>query len=465
MNVRTRFPPSPTGTLHIGGARTALFNWAYARRHGGTFVMRIEDTDQERSTPEAVQTIFDGMRWLGLDWDEGPFFQMQRLPRYRDVIDDLLARGLAYHCYTTPAELDALREAQRARGDKPRYDGRWRPEPGKTLPARPPGVEPVVRFRNPEGGVVSWDDKVKGQITIANAELDDLIIARADGTPTYNFCVAVDDSDMAISHVIRGDDHINNTPRQLNILAALGAPLPIYAHVSMILGSDGAKLSKRHGAVGVMQFDADGYLPEAVVNYLARLGWSHGDDEIFDVAQLCEWFDLEHITSSAAQFDYAKLAWLNGHYLARRDNDDLAARIATRLGSMAGANDAPALPPLMALYKDRCATLVELAEAVRPFYQPPQLSAELVSQHLGAAARGQLARLATMLAASAWDRGAINATFKAALAELGLKMPQLAIPLRVALLGTTQTPSIDAVLEAMGQARVLARLAQLVDAS
>ncbi|HNG66469.1 MAG TPA: glutamate--tRNA ligase, partial [Thauera aminoaromatica] len=277
--VRTRFAPSPTGYLHIGGARTALFSWAFARRHGGTFILRIEDTDVARSTPAAVQAILDGMQWLGLEHDEGPFYQMQRMDRYKEVIGQMLAAGTAYHCYLSPEELDRLREAQRERGEKPRYDGRWRPEAGKVLPQPPAGVQPVVRFRNPAEGVVSWDDLVKGRIEIANAEMDDFIIARADGTPTYNFCVVVDDWDMGITHVIRGDDHVNNTPRQINVLQALGAEVPLYAHLSMILGDDGTKLSKRHGAVSVMQYDEEGYLPEAVINYLARLGWSHGDDE------------------------------------------------------------------------------------------------------------------------------------------------------------------------------------------
>ncbi|MBL8489514.1 MAG: glutamate--tRNA ligase, partial [Rhodocyclaceae bacterium] len=276
MTVRTRFAPSPTGYLHIGGARTALFAWAYARRHGGSFILRIEDTDVARSTPEAVQAILDGMRWLGLEHDEGPFYQMQRMDRYKAVIAEMLAAGTAYRCYATPEELDQMREAQRVRGEKPRYDGRWRPEPGKALPEPPAGVQAAIRFRNPTEGAVAWDDLVKGRITIANAELDDLVIARGDGTPTYNFCVVVDDWDMGITHVIRGDDHVNNTPRQINILRALGARVPLYAHLSMILGDDGTKLSKRHGAVSVMQYDEDGYLPEAVINYLARLGWSHG---------------------------------------------------------------------------------------------------------------------------------------------------------------------------------------------
>ncbi|HNN07354.1 MAG TPA: glutamate--tRNA ligase, partial [Azospira sp.] len=328
--VRTRFAPSPTGFLHIGGARTALFSWAYARRHGGQFILRIEDTDVARSTQEAVDGILQAMDWLELGYDEGPFYQMQRMDRYKEVVAQMLAEGKAYRCYASPEELDAMREAQRERGEKPKYDGRWRPEPGKTLPEPPAGVQPVIRFRGPSDGIVGWDDKVKGRIEFSNAELDDLIIARPDGTPTYNFCVVVDDWDMGITHVIRGDDHVNNTPRQINILQALGAPVPTYAHVSMILGDDGQKLSKRHGAVNVMEYEANGYLPEAIVNYLARLGWSHGDDEVFSREQLVEWFDLDHITPSAAQFNTEKLNWLNAHYIKAADNARLAALVQKR---------------------------------------------------------------------------------------------------------------------------------------
>ncbi len=460
--VRTRFAPSPTGYLHIGGARTALFSWAFARRHQGRFILRIEDTDVARSTPEAVQAILDGMAWLGLDCDEGPFYQMQRMDRYKEVIGQLLAAGDAYHCYTTPEELEALREAQRARGEKPRYDGRWRPEPGKSLPTPPAGVQPVVRFRNPRDGVVAWDDLVKGRIEFANAELDDLIIARPDGTPTYNFCVVVDDWDMAISHVIRGDDHVNNTPRQINILRALGAEVPQYAHLSMILGDDGQKLSKRHGAVSVMQYHEAGYLPDAIVNYLARLGWSHGDDEVFSRAQLVEWFDLDHITASAAQFNTDKLNWLNGHYIKQAEDAALAADAAERLA--AGGVDlsaGPALAALVALYKDRVATLNELAGELCAFFHRPALPAELVAEQLTAAARDALADLAARFEALEWNREAISAAIKAVMKERGMKMPQVAIPLRVALLGVKQTPSIDAVVEVLGRERVLARMRSL----
>ncbi|MET7012628.1 glutamate--tRNA ligase [Uliginosibacterium flavum] len=457
--VRTRFAPSPTGYLHIGGARTALFAWAYARHHGGKFVLRIEDTDVERSTPEAVHVIIEGMKWLGLEHDEGPFYQMQRMERYKEVLGEMLAAGTAYHCYTQPDELEVIREAQRARGEKPRYDGRWRPEAGKTLPTAPAGVQPVVRFKNPADGVVAWDDLVKGRIEIANAELDDLVIARADGTPTYNFCVVVDDWDMGITQVIRGDDHVNNTPRQINILKALGAPVPQYAHLSMILGDDGLKLSKRRNSVAVTDFDAAGYLPEAFVNYLARLGWSHGDDEIFSREQFVEWFDLDHITPSAAQFNTEKLRWLNAHYIKLTEPAVLAADTAKRLAAR-GVNLAggPDLAAVVALYRERVATLVELADSVEPYYLQVQPSAELAAQHLTEAAQAALLVLAGKLATAAWDKAALSAVIKECCMELGLKMPQLAIPLRVKLLGVAQTPAIDAVLEVLGREAVLARL-------
>lgn len=461
--VRTRFAPSPTGYLHIGGARTALFSWAYARRHGGVFVLRIEDTDVERSTPEAVQAILDGMSWLGLDADEGPFYQMQRMERYKAVIADMLQAGTAYYCYATPDELDQMREAQRARGEKPRYDGRWRPEPDKVLPPVPEGVKPVVRFRNPIDGVVGWDDQVKGRIEFSNAELDDLIIARGDGTPTYNFCVVVDDLDMKITHVIRGDDHVNNTPRQINIMNALGATPPVFAHLSMILGDDGTKLSKRHGAVSVMQFDDDGYLPDAVINYLARLGWSHGDDEVFSRQQFVEWFDLDHITPSAAQFNTEKLNWLNAQYIRQTEDGALAADIANRLAKRGVDPDAgPELTQVIALYKERAGNLNELADSAELFILAPQPAQELIEKHLTDAARAALEDLHARLSSAVWEQGELNQAIKQTMSELGLKMPQVAIPLRVALLGVTQTPSIDAVLTVMGRERVLDRLQRFI---
>ncbi|HEX5337930.1 MAG TPA: glutamate--tRNA ligase [Gallionella sp.] len=459
MTTRTRFAPSPTGYLHIGGARTALFSWAYARKHGGTFILRIEDTDVERSTPEAVQAILDGMEWLKLNYDEGPFYQMQRMPRYKEVIQQMLDEGTAYFCYTAPEELDALREAQRARGEKPRYDGRWRPEPGKVLPTPPEGIKPVVRFKNPTHGVVAWDDMVKGKIVFENSELDDLIIARSDGTPTYNFCVVVDDWDMGITQVIRGDDHVNNTPRQINILKALGATVPKYAHLSMILGDDGTKLSKRHGAVSVMQYDEDGYLPEAVINYLARLGWSHGDEEVFSVEQFCQWFDLDHITPSAAQFNTEKLRWLNQHYIKLTDNARLAELVRKHLAARGvQAGDAPKLEAVIALYKERVATLLELADEAEVFYMEVHPAQELLDTHLVPEVIPALRELAERFADVAWEAPALAASIKELLAKHNLKMPKLAMPLRVMLVGQTHTPSVDAVLALFPRETVLARM-------
>ena len=461
MTVRTRFAPSPTGFLHIGGARTALFSWAYARKHGGTFILRIEDTDVERSTPEAVQAILDGMKWLNLDYDEGPFYQMQRMPRYKEVIAQMMASGQAYKCYTTPAELDALREAQRARGEKPRYDGRWRPDTGKTLPAIPEGVHPVVRFKNPVGGVVEWDDMVKGHIEFQNDELDDLIIARSDGTPTYNFCVVVDDWDMGITQVIRGDDHVNNTPRQINILKALNANVPNYAHLSMILGDDGQKLSKRHGAVSVMQYDEDGYLPEAVINYLARLGWSHGDEEVFTVAQFCEWFDLDHITPSAAQFNTEKLKWLNNHYLKATDNARLAELVRPRLATRnVNVVNAPALENIIALYKERVSTLNELADAAEVFYIDLHPDKALLDTHLSSEALPALREFAARISNIAWEASEISGLIKELIGKHGIKMPKLAMPLRVMLVGQTQAPSVDALVVLFPRELVLARISK-----
>jgi glutamyl-tRNA synthetase len=464
--VRTRFAPSPTGFLHIGGARTALFAWAYARHFDGTFILRIEDTDLDRSTPEAVQAILDGMKWLSLDPDEGPFFQTQRMDRYREVIARMLAEGTAYHCWSSPGELDAMREAQRVQGLKPRYDGRWRPENAKGL-APPVGVLPVVRFRNPDGGAVVWNDLVKGPISISNDELDDLVIARSDGTPTYNFCVVVDDLDMQITHVIRGDDHVNNTPRQINILKALGGVPPSYGHVPMIHGDDGQKLSKRHGAVSVMQYDEDGFLSEAVINYLARLGWSHGDDEIFSRTDLVAWFDGSHLSNSPSQFDTGKLRWLNQQYLKRADDAWLAASIRPRLiragvhaVALAG-RDAPDLAQVCALLKDRAATLNELADNAHMFYADPRPRAEDLAVHLTEAVRPALGTLAGLLRDAAWTREALQAALKQALAEHSLKMPQLAIPVRLLVFGLSQTPSVDACLALLSREQVIERLLAL----
>jgi glutamyl-tRNA synthetase len=403
------------------------------------------------------------MEWLGLAHDEGPFYQMQRMDRYREVIGQMLEAGTAYLCYCTADEVEAMRERMRAAGEKPRYDGTWRPEPGKTLPAVPADRKPVVRFKNPEGGEVTWNDVVKGQITIANKELDDLIIARQDGTPTYNFCVAVDDWDMQITHVLRGDDHVNNTPRQINILRAIGAPLPEYGHLPMILGADGEKLSKRHGAVSVMEYPAKGFLPEALLNYLARLGWSHGNDEIFSMEQFTEWFNLDHLTASAAQFNDEKLAWLNNHYIKQADNGRLAelAR-AQMLAAGAQFDGAPELPAVLGLMKERANTVNELADAAMLFYRTPQPDAALVAQHLTDAVKPALAQFAERVATVEWNKAALAAMLKEVLAANGLKMPQLAMPLRLALTGQLQTPAIDAVLELFGRETVLARVNKFI---
>ncbi len=460
--VRTRFAPSPTGYLHLGGARTALFAWAFARHYQGVFVLRIEDTDLERSTPEAVQAILDSMAWLDMQPDEGPFYQMQRMDRYREVIKTMLAAGTAYHCYSSPAEVEAMRDKARAAGAKPRYDGTWRPEEGKSLPPIPADRRPVVRFKNPQEGVTGWNDLVKGHISFDNTELDDLIIARPDGTPTYNFCVVVDDWDMKITHVLRGDDHVNNTPRQINILRALGAQLPEYGHVPMILGPDGEKLSKRHGAVNVMEYDNDGYLPEAMVNYLARLGWSHGNDEIFTREQLIEWFDTRNLSKSASQWDPKKLNWVNAHYIKQSGNDDLAARVAPRIEKRGGNPSAVDLAAVMGMLKDRAETLNQLADGAMLFCGPyAPAGAELIAEHLDEPARVLLADFAGRATAlPEWTTEALNALIKSVLAEHGVKMPKLAIPLRVAVTGQKQTPAVDAVLAILGRDTVLERLGQ-----
>lgn len=457
--VRTRFAPSPTGDLHVGGARTALYCWAFARRHSGQFILRIEDTDLQRSTPQAVKAILDGIAWLGLTPDEEPVYQTHRMDRYREVIDAMLADGRAYRCYSSPEELEAMRESQRAAGLKPRYDGRWRPENAQSKGLKPEANQPfVIRFRNPDQGVVSWEDGVKGRISIANAELDDLVIARADGSPTYNFCVVVDDMDMAISHVIRGDDHINNTPRQINILKALGALLPQYAHLPMIHGPDGEKLSKRHGAVSVMQYELDGYLPQSLLNYLARLGWSHGDDEIFSMTQFCEWFSLESCSRSAAQFDFDKLKWLNNHYLREAAGDVLEPLIAPRLNlSPEQYSQGPALAQVIDLLKDRASTLNELALLVPGYYvfdfgRPEGLD-EMLTPTVVAAIDNLIQELKG-LSDRSLEPAQVSASLKTVLASAGLKMPQLAMPLRLILLGRTDTPSIDKVIALLGWRRL-----------
>ena len=456
--IRTRFAPSPTGFIHLGNIRSALYPWAFARATGGYFILRIEDTDLERSNQASVDVIIEGMKWLGLDHDEGPFYQMQRMDRYKAVLEELKAAGHVYPCYMSMEELDALREQQMANKEKPRYNGTWRPEPGKTLPAIPEGVKPVLRFKNPQGGAVVWDDKVKGRIEISNDELDDLVIARPDGTPTYNFCVVVDDIDMAITHVIRGDDHVNNTPRQINIFKALGKEPPVYAHLPTVLNEQGEKMSKRNGAKAVTQYRDEGYLPDAMVNYLARLGWSHGDDEIFSRAQFLEWFNLDHLGRSAAQFDEAKLKWVNAQHLKAMADDALAPLVGAELAKR-GITADDRLPAICGLFKDRCDTLLVLADWATAFYNDVTPQADDVAKHITPAVLPALDALASKLGALAeWSTVNVSAVFKEVLAEQGLKMPQLAMPVRVLVMGTPQTPSVDAVLFLCGKEKVLARL-------
>ncbi|MCH8179243.1 MAG: glutamate--tRNA ligase [Proteobacteria bacterium] len=472
--VRTRFAPSPTGFIHLGNIRSALYPWAFARANKGVFILRIEDTDEERSSQAAVDVILEGMQWLGLDHDEGPYYQMQRMDRYKQVVQEMLDKSLIYPCYMSSAELDALRERQMANKEKPRYDGTWRPEPGKTLPPVPAGVKPVLRFRNPQGGSVVWEDKVKGRIEISNDELDDLVIARPAapdsdsliGTPTYNFCVVVDDMDMGITHVIRGDDHVNNTPRQINILRALGQEPPVYAHLPTVLNEQGEKMSKRHGAKAVTQYRDEGYLADAIVNYLARLGWSHGDDEIFSRQQLVEWFNLDHLGKSAGQFDEAKLRWVAQQHMKTADDAMLATLVREqfdRRGASlpaelaAGQGDAR-LAAMCALFKDRCATTVELADWLAMYVADVTPPAQELAEKLTDAVKPAVASLAGRLAECAWEAPAIAQALKDTLSEHGLKMPQLAIPVRLLVCGRSQTPSVDAVLALFDRNVVSARL-------
>ncbi len=457
QKTRTRFAPSPTGFIHLGNIRSALYPWAFARSTGGDFILRIEDTDLDRSTQAAVDVIIEGMAWLGLDYNEGPFYQMQRMDRYKVVLSELQAAGHVYPCYMSVAELDALRERQTAAKEKPRYDGTWRPAPGKTLPAIPEGVRPVLRFKNPQGGLVVWEDKVKGRIEISNDELDDLVIARPDGTPTYNFCVVVDDIDMAITHVIRGDDHVNNTPRQINIFRALGKEPPVYAHLPTVLNEQGEKMSKRNGAKPVTQYRDEGYLPDAMVNYLARLGWSHGDDEIFSREQFLQWFNLDHLGRSAAQFDEAKLRWVNAQHLKAMTDDALAPLVRAQLQRRGIEADAR-LAQVCALFKDRSDTTVVLADWASRIYSDVTPKAEEVAQHVTAAIKPALQLLSEKLTSCAWDKAAIAGAIKEVLSASAIKMPQLAMPVRVLVMGTAQTPSVDAVLELVGREKVLARL-------
>ena len=455
--TRTRFAPSPTGFIHLGNIRSALYPWAFARATGGDFILRIEDTDLDRSTQASVDVIIEGMAWLELRHDEGPFYQMQRMDRYKAVLADLIEAGHVYPCYMSMEELDALRERQMARKEKPRYDGTWRPAEGKTLPAVPEGVKPVLRFKNPIDGVVAWDDKVKGRIEISNDELDDLVIARPDGTPTYNFCVVVDDIDMQITNVIRGDDHVNNTPRQINIFKALDQEPPVYAHLPTVLNEQGEKMSKRNGAKAVTAYRDECYLPDAMVNYLARLGWSHGDDEIFSRAQFLEWFNLDHLGRSAAQFDEAKLKWVNAQHLKALPDEELAQHALPFLAQLGVVAD-DRLPSICGLFKDRCDTLVVLAQWISAFYLDVVPNADEKAQYVTEAVKPALAVLAAKLDLCEWDKPSIAAAIKETLVETGFKMPQIAMPVRVLVMGTSQTPTLDAVLALSLREKILQRL-------
>jgi glutamyl-tRNA synthetase len=459
MTVVTRFAPSPTGYLHIGGARTALFSWAYAKRHQGQFILRIEDTDIERSTPEAVKAIMDGMTWLHLDFDEGPIYQTKRMAVYKQYIDQLIKEDKAYLCYSSKEELEVLRESQMKAGLKPKYDGKWRPEPGKSLPPTPKNIQPVVRFKNPTSGVVSWHDLVKGEITIANEELDDLVIARGDGTPTYNFCVVIDDWEMKVTHVIRGDDHINNTPRQINLLKALNANIPAYAHLSMILGDDGQKLSKRHGAVSVMQYFDQGYLPEAILNYLARLGWSHGDDEIFSMTDFCQWFDLDHITSSSAQFNTEKLDWLNSHYIKTLPLDRISSAIEPYLKKVVHTPiDQNLLIGAIDIHRERANHLTNLAKDIAYIFEVQKPNQQDFEKHINAEALELIKSFQASLNKIDWTKEAIHNVMNEVVTLHAIKFPKLAMPLRVLLTGIAQSPSIDAVMAILGRDETMKRL-------
>ena len=461
MKVKTRFAPSPTGFLHVGGARTALYSWLFARHNQGEFVLRIEDTDLERSTQEAIDAIIEGMNWLGLNWEEGPYYQTKRFDRYNAVIDEMLADGRAYKCYCSRERLDALREGQMAAGEKPRYDGRCRDSHEHHADDEPC----VIRFRNPQEGVVAFDDHVRGRIEFANSELDDLIIRRTDGAPTYNFCVVIDDWDMEITHVVRGEDHVNNTPRQINIYKALGAPVPEFAHVSMILGVDGTKLSKRHGAVSVMQYRDDGYLPEALLNYLVRLGWSHGDQEIFTMAEMISLFSLDAISKSASAFNTDKLKWLNNHYIRSLDPVYVASHLEWHMADQKiDYANGPALSAVVTLLAERCHTLVEMATQSRYFFEEYEAIDEAAAKkHLKAAAREPLMVIRDKLAAlTAWEVEPLHHVIQSTADELGLGMGKVGMPLRVAVTGLGQSPSIDAVMQLVGRERVLARLDRVI---
>ncbi|AFJ03344.1 Glutamyl-tRNA synthetase [Methylophaga frappieri] len=461
MTIRTRFAPSPTGYLHVGGARTALFSWLYARKQGGRFVLRIEDTDLARSTEASVNAILEGMNWLGLDYDEGPFYQTQRFDRYKEVIAQLLAQGDAYYCYCTKEELETLREQQRANKEKPRYDGRWRDRTDSR-----PGVEPVIRFKNPLTGVVTFRDAIRGEVTFNNSELDDLIIARADGTPTYNLTVVVDDLDMGMTHVIRGDDHINNTPRQINIFNALGATPPVFAHVPMILGDDGARLSKRHGAVSVMSYRDEGYLPEALLNYLVRLGWSHGDQEVFSREEMIQLFDIDDVNRAASSFNTEKLIWLNQHYIKHSEPAYIAEHLQWHLEKRdLDISNGPALTDVIVLLRERVKTLVELADSCRYFYQDvEEYDEKAAKKHLTADSLPILSDfLSRLQALPNWQAALIHSEIKACAEAFGVGMGKVAQPVRVALTGNTVSPSLDLTLALAGRLRTESAIRRVIN--
>lgn len=461
MTLRTRFAPSPTGYLHIGGVRTALFSWLYARKHGGQFILRIEDTDLERSTQASVNAILEGMSWLGLEYDEGPFYQTQRFDRYKEVIQQLLDQGQAYHCYCSKEELQSMREEQKAAKQKPRYDGRCR---HRSAPRD--GVEPVIRFKNPLEGEVVVEDSIRGTVVFQNSELDDLIIARSDGTPTYNLTVVVDDWDMNITHVIRGDDHLNNTPKQMNILRALGAELPHYAHVSMILGADGARLSKRHGAVNVLQYRDEGYLPEALLNFLVRQGWSHGDQEIFSLDEMIELFDLGQVNKAASAFNAEKLLWLNQHYIKTLEPAHVARHLSVHLGALGvDPSESPALADVVKAQNERAKTLVEMAQNSVYFYKDFEAYDEkAANKNLKAPADGVLNALREGFTALAqWRADALHEVVIRVGEQLDLKLGKVAQPLRVAVTGGTVSPPIDVTLELLGRERTLQRIERALE--
>ncbi|MGM0480396.1 MAG: glutamate--tRNA ligase [Pseudomonadota bacterium] len=455
MSVVTRFAPSPTGYLHVGGARTALYSWLVAKAQGGEFVLRIEDTDRERSTQPAIDAILEGMEWLGLNWDRGPYYQTERFQRYQQLIDTLLAEDKAYKCYCSSERLEQMREQQMAAGEKPRYDGHCRDNPDAS------GDSYVIRFRNPQTGSVVFDDHIRGRIEVSNQQLDDLIIARTDGTPTYNFCVVVDDWDMGITSVVRGEDHINNTPRQINILKALGAPVPDYAHVSMILGEDGKKLSKRHGAVSVMQYRDDGYLPEAVVNYLARLGWSHGDQEIFSVAELIEYFKLDDVNKAASAFNTEKLNWLNQHYMKTLPATAIKPQLLWQFDQLdVDTKQGPDLEKIIELQADRVKTLKEMAALSRYFFEAvTEFEEKAAKKHLRPVAKEPLQKAKELLGGlSDWNSTAIQSAINQTAEVLEVGMGKVGMPLRVAVTGGSNSPSLDVTLELIPQQQVLQRI-------